>query len=61
MKSKTAPEAVDPADQAVATPAPPAPPELPSSLPVDEWHGLGGSYEMVNGQRRRVQGPDPSP
>lgn len=26
-------------------------------LPVDEFHGVGGSYVMVDGVRQRVEGP----
>lgn len=32
--------------------------EAPASLlPVDQWHGVGGEYEMVGSVRTRVGGP----
>lgn len=27
------------------------------ALPVDQWHGKGGEYVMVDGVRTRVAGP----
>lgn len=35
-----------------------APAEAPANtLPVDQWHGVGGEYVIENGVRRRVGGP----
>lgn len=44
------------------TPAPatapaPAPSRTPTTLPQDEFHGVGGTYEMVDGVRRPVPPP----
>jgi hypothetical protein len=33
-------------------------PAEPTTLPVDEYHGVGGAYELVNGVRRRIA-PEP--
>lgn len=32
--------------------------QLSPPLPVDEFHGVGGSYVIENGVRRRVAGPE---
>lgn len=37
--------------------APAAAAETSPVLPVDEFHGVGGSYVMVGGVRTRVAGP----
>lgn len=31
--------------------------QLSPPLPVDEFHGVGGEYELVDGKRVRVGGP----
>lgn len=31
------------------------------TLPVDQWHGMGGEYVIENGVRRRVAGPPVGP
>lgn len=31
--------------------------ETPAPLPVDDYHGVGGSYVVEGGVRRRVAGP----
>lgn len=33
------------------------PTHTPTTLPVDDFHGVGGSYVMVDGVRQRVEGP----
>lgn len=41
----------------IAVPVPGA--ETPPAVPVDEWHGMGGSYilDQDTGKRIRVEGP----
>lgn len=31
--------------------------QLSPPLPVDEFHGVGGEYELIDGKRVRVGGP----
>lgn len=40
-----------------AVPVPDA--ETPPAVPVDEWHGMGGSYviDPATGKRIRIEGP----
>lgn len=32
--------------------------QLSPPLPVDEFHGVGGEYELIDGKRVRVGGPE---
>lgn len=34
-----------------------APVATAATLPVDQWHGVGGEYVIEDGVRRRVGGP----
>ena len=46
-------------DQADTSGQPIGSPELQTGavVPVDEFHGVGGAYEIVDGVRRRIAGP----
>lgn len=41
----------------IAVPVPDV--ETPPAVPVDEWHGMGGSYilDQATGKRTRIEGP----
>ena len=60
MRNRTTDEARVAASQESAAGAPQpsqATPQEPTVLPVDEHHGMGGSYVIENGVRRRADEP----